>query len=380
MGPLHGFKIIEMSSIGPVPFCGMLLADMGADVVRIDRAGTPAAHSQNPVNRGRRSIALDLKQDNDRQLLLSLIDKADALIEGYRPGVMERLQLGPGICLARNPRMVFGRMTGWGQDGPLAAAAGHDLNYIALSGALHAMSGRSAQPHPPLNLVGDYGGGALYLAMGVLAALLEASRSGKGQVVDTAMTDGAASLMTLFYGMLNAGQWQTTPGANLLDGGVPWYDCYRCADGKFISVAALEPQFYAELLQRCALPTENLQERANPLKWPQQRAQLEQLFASKTRDEWCQLLEGTDVCFAPVLDMTEAPLHEHNRSRQTFVPDQGGWQPAPAPRFSRTPGHISRPPPEHDQHRQEILHDWLEQTGSTLTGATQREQHDDTCG
>lgn len=358
MGPLHGFRIIEMSSIGPVPFCGMLLSDMGADVVRIDRAGTPAAHSDNPVNRGRRSIALDLKQDHDRQLLLSLIDKADALIEGYRPGVMERLQLGPSSCLARNPRLVYGRMTGWGQNGPLSAAAGHDLNYIALTGALHAMAGKNGHPHPPLNLVGDYGGGALYLAMGVLAALLETSRSGQGQVVDAAMIDGAASLMTLFYGMMNAGQWQTQPGHNLLDGGVPYYDCYRCADGKFISVAALEPQFYAELLQRCNLADDAMQARHKPMNWPQQRARLEQLFASQSQQHWCELLEATDVCFAPVLDMTEAPLHAHNRARQTFIPSGGGWQPAPAPRFSRTQSRISGPPPEHNQHQQDILRDW----------------------
>jgi alpha-methylacyl-CoA racemase len=357
MGPLHGFKIIEMAAIGPVPFCGMLLSDMGADVVRIDRQGAVSMFPDNPVNRGRRSIELNLKLDSDRELALSLISKADALIEGYRPGVMERLGLSPEICLQRNTRLVFGRMTGWGQHGPLAHAAGHDLNYIALTGALHAMSGHSA-PHPPLNLVGDYGGGALYLAVGVLAALLEAGKSGQGQVIDAAMTDGAASLMTMFYGLMAAGRWRSEPGTNLLDGGAPFYDCYACSDGRHISIGPIEPQFYAELLQRCAITDPLMQVQMNTKTWPEQKQQLAQLFLSKTRDEWCQLLEGTDACFAPVLDMQEAVQHPHNVARETFVNVHGQTQPAPAPRFSRTPGEIHTAAPKPDEHREQILRDF----------------------
>lgn len=357
MGPLQGFKIIEMAAIGPVPFCGMLLSDMGADVVRIDRQGAVSMFPDNPVNRGRRSIELNLKLSSDQELALSLITKADALIEGYRPGVMERLGLGPELCLQRNPKLVYGRMTGWGQHGPLAHAAGHDLNYIALTGALHAMSGRSA-PHPPLNLVGDYGGGALYLAVGVLAALLEAGKSGQGQVIDAAMTDGAASLMTMFYGLMAAGRWSTAPGSNLLDGGAPFYDCYVCSDGLYISIGPIEPQFYAELLQRCAITDPLMQAQMSVKSWPEQKHQLVQLFRSKTRDEWCQLLEGTDVCFAPVLDMQEAMRHPHNVARETFVNSHGQMQPAPAPRFSRTPASIQGSAPTSDQHRERILKDW----------------------
>jgi len=292
----------------------MLLSDMGADVIRIDRPDQQTRHPGNP--------------------------------------------LGPEPCLQLNPKLVYGRMTGWGQAGPLANAAGHYLNYIALTGALHALSDRYGHPGPPLNLIGDFGGGALYLTMGILAALLETARSGKGQVVDAAMTDGSASLMTLFYGMMNAGYWQNKPGTNLLDGGVPWYDCYRCADGKYIAIAALEPEFYQELLQRCELTDAILQDRNNPALWPEQRIRFEKLFASKTRDQWCEILQGCDACFAPVLDLNEAPLHPHNRFRQTFIENNEGWHPAPAPRFSRTPGTVRNPPPQHNQHCQQILKDW----------------------
>lgn len=358
MGPLQGFKIIEMAAIGPVPFCGMLLSDMGADVVRLDRQGAVSMFPDNPVNRGRRSIELNLKLDADRELALQLISKADALIEGYRPGVMERLGLGPAVCLQQNPKLIFGRMTGWGQYGPLAHAAGHDLNYIALTGALHAMSGRDGTPHPPLNLIGDYGGGALYLAVGVLAALLEAAKSGQGQVIDAAMTDGAASLMTMFYGMMSSGHWRNQPGSNLLDGGAPFYGCYACADGRHISIGPLEPQFYAELLQRCGVSDAMMQSQMTTRDWPHQKQLLTTLFLSKTREEWCQLLEGTDVCFAPVLDMQEAMQHPHNVARQTFVESHGQWQPAPAPRFGRTPAAIQGGVPSPDQHRAQILNEW----------------------
>ncbi|MDO9519497.1 MAG: CaiB/BaiF CoA-transferase family protein [Pseudohongiella sp.] len=358
MGPLHGFKIIEMAAIGPVPFCGMLLSDMGADVVRIDRQGAISMFPDNPVNRGRRSIELNLKQDSDRELALSLISKADALIEGYRPGVMERLGLGPEACLLRNPKLVYGRMTGWGQNGPLAHTAGHDLNYIALTGALHATSGQSGAPRPPLNLIGDYGGGALYLAVGVLAALLEAGKSAQGQVIDAAMTDGAASLMTMFYGLMAAGSWSNTSGSNLLDGGAPFYDCYVCADGRSISIGPIEPQFYSELLQRCDIKDPLMHAQMNIHAWPEQKQRLEALFLSKTREQWCQLLEGTDVCFAPVLDMEEAPGHPHNVARETFTEMHGQIQPAPAPRFSRTPAKIQTAAPKPDEHRERILRDF----------------------
>lgn len=358
MGPLHGFKIIEMAAIGPVPFCGMLLSDMGADVVRIDRKGVVSMFPDNPVNRGRRSIELNLKNDHDRELALDLISKADALIEGYRPGVMERLGLSPEVCLQRNKKLVYGRMTGWGQYGPLANAAGHDINYIALTGVLHAMGADDRAPHPPLNVVGDYGGGSLYLAMGVLAALLEAGKSGQGQVIDAAMTDGSASLMTMFYGMMAAGSWRNQPGQNLLDGGAPFYDCYTCADGRHISIGSIEPQFYAELLQRCEITAPVMQGQMAVKTWPEQKQILRSVFLHKTRDEWCEILEGTDVCFAPVLDMNEATGHAHNVARSTFVESHGQLQPAPAPRFSRTQGKISGPAPGTDQHRQQIIDDW----------------------
>lgn len=358
-GPLHGLRIIEMAAIGPAPFCGMMLADMGADVVRIDRKHSTLMAAQNPVNRGRRSIALDLKNQDDISMALALINKADVLIEGFRPGVMERLGLGPETCMQRNKRLIYGRMTGWGQSGPLSHAAGHDLNYIALSGALHAMSHNGEAPHPPLNLIGDYGGGGMLLLAGILAALYETAKSGQGQVIDAAMTDGTASLMTMIYGLRASGQWRDEPGTNMLDGGAHFYDCYRCADGGFISIGPIEPQFYGELLTRCGLEHDaDFKEQMNASAWPQLKEKLQSLFESRSRDAWCTLLEGTDVCFAPVLSMAEAPLHPHNKARATFVNIDGVPQPAPAPRFSRTPGELTTPPPHTGAHHQQILTDW----------------------
>jgi alpha-methylacyl-CoA racemase len=355
MGPLSGFRVIEMAAIGPAPFCGMMLADMGADVIRIDRKGGKQMHENNPVNRGRRSLALDLKHPDSAALVLDLIKSADALIEGFRPGVMERLGLGPDICMQHNPGLVYGRMTGWGQYGPLSKAAGHDLNYIALTGVLHSLAVDNKPPSPPLNLIGDYGGGGMLLAVGVLAALLETSRSGKGQVIDAAMTDGSASLMSLFYGLKAAGAWGDTPGSNMLDGGAHFYGCYRCADDKYISIGPLEPQFYAELLQRCEISDPDFLPQHKTDTWPQLKARLEILFAGKTREQWCTLLEGTDVCFAPVLDLDEAPAHPHNRARDTFIEHNGVVQPAPAPRFSRTASAISTAPPASGANTREIL-------------------------
>ncbi|MEX0737869.1 MAG: CaiB/BaiF CoA-transferase family protein [Pseudohongiella sp.] len=361
-GPLQGFRIIEMAAIGPVPFCGMMLSDMGADMVRIDRKGSPVMHPDNPVNRGRRSIALDLKQPNDIDTALQLISQADALIEGFRPGVMERLGLGPTPCMDQNPRLVYGRMTGWGQTGPLAQAAGHDINYIALTGALHAMSRDGQPPSPPLNLIGDYGGGAMLLATGVLAALLESSRSGMGQVIDAAMTDGSAILMSLFHGLQADGSWRAEPGTNMLDGGAHFYNSYTCADGKFISIGPIEPQFYAALLQRCEIDDPAFQAQMDTAQWPALKQKLTALFKTRSRDEWCALLEGSDVCFAPVLDTHEAARHPHNKARQTFVTRDSITQAAPAPRFSRTPATIKGPPPAPDQQRNAILRDWLSDT------------------
>lgn len=358
-GPLHGLKVIEMAAIGPVPLCGMMLADMGADIVRIDRNNATLMSAENPVNRGRRSIVLDLKNPDGISTALALISKADILIEGFRPGVMERLGLGPEVCMQRNTRLIYGRMTGWGQHGPLAHAAGHDINYIALSGALHAMSHDGQPPRPPLNLIGDYGGGGMLLLAGILAALYETAKSGKGQVIDAAMTDGTASLMTMIYGLRASGQWRDEPGTNMLDGGAHFYDCYRCSDGKFISIGPIEPQFYAELLARCELDDQpDFVGQMNAASWPALKKQLQQLFATRSRAEWCALLEGSDVCFAPVLSMAEAPLHPHNSARATFVQVDGVTQPAPAPRFSRTPGELTTPPPQVGAHQQQILSDW----------------------
>ena len=365
-GPLAGLKIIEMVGLGPGPFAAMMLADMGADVIRIDRKPDPAAPNPYPMlgtkfdvmARGRRSLALDLKSPRARQLLLELVSKADALVEGFRPGVMERLGLGPDACMERNPKLVYGRVTGWGQDGPLAPAAGHDLNYVALSGMLAAMGRNSSPPAPPLNLVGDFGGGGMMLAFGVVCALLESRTSGKGQVVDAAMVEGAALLGAMMYGMRAYGQWKDEREANLLDGGAPFYDTYACLDGKFIAVGAIEPQFYTRLLALAGASDPVFDAQWRLAAWPDLKEKFAALFATRTRADWCALLEGTDACFAPVLDMDEAPRHPHNTARGTFVDVAGVTQPAPAPRFSRTPGQAGSPPGGPGQDAAAILADW----------------------
>lgn len=362
MGPLKGIKIIEFAGIGPAPFCAMMLSDLGAEVIRIDRKNglheSIAARSRNPVDRGRRSLAVDLKKIEGITMVLRLISQADGLLEGYRPGVMERLGLGPDVCMERNERLIYGRMTGWGQTGPLAKAAGHDINYIALTGALHAMGRHGEAPAPPLNLVGDYGGGGMLLAIGMLAGLLEARSSGKGQIIDAAMTDGSATLMTLFYGLKGAGMWTNRRGSNLLDGGAHFYDTYACSDGRFIAIGAIEPQFYALLLQRCGITDPAFNDQLEPNQWASLKEKLAALFLTRTRADWCALLDNTDACFAPVLDMDEAPLHPHNKARGTFITRDGMVQPAPSPRFSRTPPEVKLSPPMPGQHTQEILQDW----------------------
>lgn len=357
-GPLAGVRIVEFAGIGPGPFAGMLLSDMGADVVRVDR---PSGGMQAPGDvtaRGRRSIALDLKDPASIALCLEMIGKADGLIEGFRPGVMERLGLGPEAALARNSRLVYGRMTGWGQDGPLAQAAGHDINYIAISGALHAI-GTAERPLPPLNLVGDFGGGALYLALGMLAGIIHARAGGEGQVVDAAVCDGAAHLMTMFYGFLSTGYWKDERQRNIIDGGAHFYDTFACADGRFISIGPIEPHFFKILLDRAGIDDEGLRatQRDRPA-WPANREKLAAIFRTATRDEWCARLEGSDACFAPVMSMGEAPRHAHNVARQAFVEVDGIVQPAPAPRFSRTPGAVQGPPPEIGAHGRDIIEEW----------------------
>jgi alpha-methylacyl-CoA racemase len=338
--------------------CAMLLADMGADVIRIDRVNPANQDGVDLLNRGRRSISVDLKNPQGLETVLRLAGQADALIEGFRPGVTERLGLGPEDCWARNPRLVYGRVTGWGQDGPLAQAAGHDINYIALTGALHAIGEPDRPPAPPLNLIGDFGGGAVYLALGVVSALLETSRSGKGQVVDAAMVDGAASLMTFIYGLKASGKWIDERGRNLVDGGAYFYGTYETSDGKYICIAPIEPQFHAEFLERMDIIPSDIANQMDRAQWPALRDKLAAQFKTKTRDEWCVHLEGTDVCFAPVLDTNEAPNHPHNKARDAFVDDFGVVQPAPAPRFGRTPGAIQSPPPQPGEHTDAALADW----------------------
>jgi len=365
-GPLAGIKVIEMVGIGPCPFAAMMLADMGAEVIRIDRKAKPGADNPFPMlgtkfdvmARGRRSLALDLKQPQAREVVLQLVEQADILIEGFRPGVMERLGLGPDACQARNPKLVFGRITGWGQTGPLAQAAGHDLNYIALSGMLHAMGRADTPPSPPLNLVGDFGGGAMMLAFGVVCAALEARSSGKGQVVDAAMTDGAALLGAMMYGLRAFGSWNGQREANMLDGGAPFYDTYACADGKFLSVGAIEPQFYAQLLALSGATDPEFAKQWSQKRWPDLKLKFAALFATKNRDDWCALLEGTDACVAPVLDMAEAPLHPHNQVRCAFIEIDGVTQPAPAPRFSRTAPVAGEAAATPGQHSAAVLRDW----------------------
>jgi alpha-methylacyl-CoA racemase len=349
MGPLQGTRIIELGGIGPGPFCGMLLADLGADVVLVDRKGGALPFNAQPkfdlTRRGKRSIALDLKQPGAAEVVLRLAETADGLIEGFRPGVMERLGLGPEACLARNPRLAYGRLTGWGQHGPLASAAGHDINYVALSGILYHGGHRDSAPAVPPTVVGDVGGGAMFMAVGLLAAILNARATGRGQVVDAAITDGCALMSTLVQGLRAQHLWADRRQSNALDGGAHWYDCYRCADGEWISVGALEPQFYRLLLEKCGLAGDGL-ERAqfDVARWPELKRRFEELFARKTRAEWCGLLEGTDVCFAPVLNFAEAAVHPHNRAREAYLEIDGISQPAPAPRFSGTPAGLRSPP------------------------------------
>ena len=356
MGPLTGLHVVELASIGPGPMCAMLLADLGAEVLRIDRTepsglGVPLDTRFDVTGRNRRSLALDIKQPAGRDAALRLIDRADLLIEGFRPGVAERLGLGPEVCQARNPGLVYGRMTGFGQTGPLAQAAGHDLNYIALTGALHAIGSGGAEggagggkPVPPLNLVGDYGGGALYLAFGLLAAVFERSRSGQGQVVDAAMVDGASSLMSIFFGMAAAGRWDPAErAANLLDGGAPFYDTYATADARWVSIGALEPKFFAELVQRIGLDASFIARQYDRRCWPEMRAAITALIQARTRDEWSALLEGSDACFAPVLSLAEVASHPHAQARQAYTEVGGVVQPAPAPRFSRSQPAQPRP-------------------------------------
>ena len=362
-GPLSGIRIVEIAGIGPGPFCAMMLADLGAEVLRVDRAERarlPRGDGPNLdlLNRGRRSVAVDLKSPAGVEVVLRLVEKADALIEGFRPGVMERLGLGPDVCLARNPGLVFGRMTGWGQDGPLAKAAGHDLNYIALTGALHAIGRTDSPPPPPLNLVGDFGGGGSDARLRNPRRAARAARSGKGQVVDAAMVDGAAALMAIIFGAHASGWWRDERASNMLDGGAHFYDCYETKDGKYVSIGSIEPQFYAQLLELTGLKGEALPHQMDRSAWPKLKERMAAIFKTKTRDEWCEVMEGTDVCFAPVLSLAEAPEHPHMKARNTFVEVEGVRQPGPAPRFSRTPGVIERPPAHAGEHTDEALADW----------------------
>jgi alpha-methylacyl-CoA racemase len=367
-GPLAGYRIIELAGIGPGPFAAMMLADMGADVLRVDRAqtvtgGDPAKPPWDLLNRSRRSVGVDLKHPEGAETVLRLVEQADGLIEGFRPAVTERLGIGPDVCLARNPRLVYGRMTGWGQEGPYARTSGHDINYIALSGTLSMIGRRGELPVPPLNLVGDFGGGGMLMAFGVVCGLLEAQRSGHGQVVDAAMVDGAALLATMMHGFGAIGGWSEERGTNLLDTGAFFYEVYETADAKQVSLGSIEPQFYRELLRLTGLADDvdgkgPLPAQMDRESWPAMKERLAAVIKTKSRDEWCRLMEGSDVCFAPVLTMAEAPHHPHNAHRETFVEVAGVAQPAPAPRFSRTPGAITSPPPHAGQHTAEALADW----------------------
>jgi alpha-methylacyl-CoA racemase len=361
MGPLQGIRVIELQGIGPGPFCGMMLSDMGAEVIRIDRAGNVVGgDAQNPpidvLARGRSSIGVDLKNPDGVEVVLRLVETADALIEGFRPGVMERLGLGPEECLARNPKLVFGRMTGWGQEGPYAMAAGHDINYISLAGALEPIGRNGEAPVPPLNLVGDFGGGGMLLAFGVACGIVEAQRSGQGQVVDAAMVDGAASLMAMFHSMRALGIWNDERGTNLLDTGSHFYDVYECADGRYISIGSIEPQFYAELMRLTGLDgDEDFAAQLSRSSWPELKERISAIFKTRTRDEWCEIMDATDVCFAPVLTLAEAPEHPHNQHREVFTELSGVIQPNPSPRFSRTEATIQSPPAHPGQHTDEVL-------------------------
>lgn len=355
--PLAGLRLIEFAGIGPGPFAGMMLADMGAEIIRIDRPGTADENAGlDFMGRGRKSLVLNLKSPEAIEIALRLIDSADGLIEGFRPGVMERLGLGPDLCRTRNPRLVYGRMTGWGQDGPLSHAAGHDLNYIALSGALWSSGEAGRAPTFPLNLLGDFGGGGMYLAFGMVTGLLQAARTGQGDVIDAAISDGTSSLMAMIYGMRAKGLWQDQRSANKLDGGVPWYGVYECSDGQWVTIGALEPQFWALLLDKLGLSVDDMGNRADPSTWPAMRTRLEALFKSQTRDHWVDLLEGTDACFAPVLSPAEAPSHPQNAQRGVFAPD-GPAQPMPAPRFAEASTPLPDPAPARGSDSRRILTD-----------------------
>jgi len=361
MGPLSGIKVLEFEAIGPAPFAGMLLADMGADVLVVDRPastdlGLKSERWYNVMLRGKRSVTLDLKSASAKDVCLELIARADVLIEGFRPGVMERLGLGPQEALARNPRLVYGRMTGWGQEGPLAPRAGHDINYIALAGVLNAFGRKGEAPVPPLNLLGDFGGGGMLLGFGVACALLEASRSGKGQVIDAAMVDGASLLAAMFSGFLAAGNWSEERGTNILDTGAPWYDVYETKDGKYVSIGAIEARFFADLVARLEL--ENVPPQHDRSRWPEMKEAFSKTFKTKTREEWCRAFEGSDACFAPVLSWSEARQHPQALSRNSFIGVADVAQPAPAPRFSRTPGAVRGAPPERGAGGAQALAEW----------------------
>ena len=356
MGPLKGLQIIEMAGIGPAPFCGMVLSDLGANVIRVDRVTSAGSVSrQEASNRGKKSIAVDLKTPKGIEIVLNLVEASDAIFEGFRPGVMEKLGLGPDVCLQKNKKIVFGRMTGWGQEGPLAFAAGHDINYISLSGVLATIGRPGAPPVPPLNLIGDYGGGGMLLALGLVAALFETKSSGKGQVIDAAMVDGSALLMTMIYTMRGMGLWKDSLGSNFLDGGAHFYDTYECKDGKYISIASIEPKFYQLLREITPLEDSIFDDQLSRESWPEQKKALKEIFLKKIQQEWCDLMEGTDICFAPVLNMAEAPEHPHNKARGTFIELEGIVQPAPAPRFSRTVPEVYPAPAYVGEHTEEVL-------------------------
>lgn len=359
-GPLSGLKVIEFSGIGPGPFCGMLLADMGADVICVDRVSAELEPSTSTFSRGKRSIALDLKNPADLETALRLVKHSDALIEGFRPGVMERLGLGPDICLERNPALIYGRMTGWGQEGPLAQSAGHDINYISLTGALAAIGPQGGAPSIPLNLIGDFGGGSLYLAMGICAALFERSRSGKGQVIDAAMVDGATSLAGTFLTRVSEGRWNDERASNQIDGGAPYYNIYETSDGEYISIGSIEPQFFSMLKDKLELNDPLWEQQMNQESWPRMTAKLRELFRNRTRADWCDLLEGTDVCFAPVLSFAEVANHPHIKARETVVTVEDTLQTNVAPRFSRTPSAVGRPLTRTGLHTEEILNELVE--------------------
>jgi alpha-methylacyl-CoA racemase len=357
-GPLHGLRVIEMAAIGPGPFCGMMLADLGADVVRIDRPGVSRLGANAVLDRGRQVLTLDLKDPRNVETLLGLVEKADVIFEGFRPGVMERIGVGPEVCLERNPRLIFGRITGWGQEGPLAQAAGHDINYLALSGMLWPLGSADRPPAPPLNLVADFGGGGMLLTVGILTALFEARRSGRGQVVDAAMIDGAATLGAMIFGMIGEGSWRVEREANMLDGGAPFYGVYETGDGKWVSIGSIEPQFYAELLSRLDLEGQGFEAQWDRARWPALRQAIAAAFRAKPRDAWSAALEGTDVCFAPVLSPLEAGAHPHNRLRGTFADGEGAPHPQPSPRFSRTPASAGPTTKASDANAATILGRW----------------------